>query len=183
VCVLIAAAAGNASADPTEIRKLGLGLRGGGAAAPEGHVLFDWAFDATFRPWPFVGFGAELSGGRVSLVEGNRTAVSLAPHVEYVRFMRPWLELFGRGGIPLQSRSGGGVPGGGGLAAYAATGLRWWPECYESKPQLGEQIGCLSFGLEVRALHAVDGGYLVMPAVLPDGATVLMTSFTIGLEL
>lgn len=180
---MIVATASSADADPTEIRKVGLGLRAGGAAAPEGHVLFDWAFDGTFRPWPFIGLGAELSGGRVSLVEGDRTAFAVAPHVEYVYFTRPWLELFGRAGVPLQTRSGGGIPGGGGLAGYAAGGVRWWPECHESGPELADQFGCLSFGLEVRALHAADGGYLLMPAVLPEGASVLMTSFTIGLEL
>ncbi len=182
-CALLLAVAGPAAADPTEIRRVGVGLRAGGAAAPEGHVLFDWALDGTFRPWPHLGLGAELSGGRVSLVDGDRAAVGLAPHVEVVRFTRPWLELFGRAGVPLQTRSGGGVPDAGGLAAYLAGGARWWPECHESGPELAQQIGCLSFGLEVRALHAVDGGYLVMPAVLPEGATVLMTSFTVGLEL
>jgi len=180
---MIVATASSADADPTEIRKVGLGLRAGGAAAPEGHILFDWAVDGTFRPLPFIGFGGELSGGRVSLVEGDRTAFAVAPHVEYVHFTRPWLELFGRAGVPLQTRSGGGVDSAGGLAAYAAGGARWWPECHESGPELADQIGCLSFGVEVRALHAVSGGYLVMPAVLPEGATVLMTSFTIGLEL
>lgn len=183
MCLLLLASARAAGADPTEIRKLGLGLRAGGAAAPEGHLLFDWALDTTYRPWPFLGFGAELSGGRVSLIEGDRTAFAVAPHVEYAHFPRPWLELFGRTGVALQTRSGGGLPGGGGLAAYAAGGARWWPECHESGPELAEQIGCLSFGVEVRALHAAEGGYLVMPAVLPEGATVLMTSFTIGLEL
>jgi hypothetical protein len=182
-CALLVASAGTAGADPTEIRTVGIGLRTGGAAAPERHLLVDWALDGTWRPWPWIGLGAELSGGRVSLVEGNRSAFAVAPHVEYVHFARPWLELFGRGGVPLQTRTGGGVDSSGGLAAYAAAGARWWPECHESGPELAEQIGCLSFGLEVRALHAVDGGYLVMPAVLPEGTTVLMTSFTIGLEL
>lgn len=183
MCALVVAGAGSAAADPTEIRQVGLGLRAGGATAPEGHVLFDWALDGTYRPWSFLGIGAELSGGRVSLVEGDRSAVGLAPHVEYVHFTRPWLELFARGGVPMQTRSGGGVDGASGLAAYAAGGVRWWPECHESGPELAEQIGCLSFGIEVRALHVVDGGYLVMPAVLPDGASVLMTSFTFGVEL
>ncbi|HEY8143427.1 MAG TPA: hypothetical protein VIG06_12180 [Kofleriaceae bacterium] len=180
---VILASAGAAAADPTAIRKVGVGLRAGGAAAPEGHVLFDWALDGTWRPLPFVGIGGELSGGRVSLVEGDRVAVSFAPHVEVTHFARPSLELFGRAGMPLQTRSGGGVARAGGLAAYVAGGARWWPECYESGPELADQIGCVSFGLEVRALHAADGGYLVMPAVLPDGATVLMTSFTMGIEL
>jgi len=180
---MIAASAGTAAADPTEIRTLGIGLRAGGAAAPEGHLLVDWALDTTWRPWPHIGLGGELSGGRVSLVEGDRTAFGIAPHVEYVQFARPWLELFGRTGVPLQTRSGGGVDGAGGLAIYGAAGVRWWPECHESGPELADQVGCLSFGLEVRALHAASGGYLVMPAVLPEGATVLMTSFTIGLEL
>ena len=181
--ILVAAGARSAAADPTEIRKLGLGLRAGGAAAPEGHLLFDWALDTTYRPWAHVGFGGELSGGRVSLVEGDRNAFGIAPHLEVVEFARPWLELFGRGGVPLQTRSGGGVDASGGLAIYGAAGARWWPECHESGPELAEQVGCLSFGVEVRALHALDGGYLIMPAVLPEGSTVLMTSFTIGLEL
>lgn len=182
-CLLIAVTARSAAADPTEIRRLGFALRAGGAAAPEGHVLFDWALDTTYRPWPHIGLGGELSGGRVSLVEGDRGAFAVAPHVEYARFARPWLELFARTGVPLQTRSGGGPPAASGLALYAAGGARWWPECHESGPELADQIGCLSFGLEVRALHAVDGGYLVTPAVLPERATVLMTSFTIGLEL
>ena len=181
--MLIAAGAQSAAADPTEIRRLGLGLRGGGAAAPDGHFLVDWGFDTTWRPWPHIGLGGELSAGRVSLVEGPRNALGVAPHVEYVQFARPWLELFGRTGVPLQTRSGGGVDASGGLAIYGAAGARYWPECHESGPELATQIGCLSFGVEVRALHAVSGGYLVMPAVLPEGATVLMTSFTIGLEL
>ena len=180
---MIVATASTADADPTAIRKVGLGLRAGGAAAPEGHALFDWAVDGTFRPFPFIGLGAELSGGRVSLIDGGRNAFAVAPHVEYVYFTQPWLELFGRAGVPLQTRSGGGVPEGGGLAGYAAAGVRWWPACHESGPELAEQIGCLSFGLEVRALHAASGGYLVTPAVLPEGATVLMTSFTVGVEL
>jgi hypothetical protein len=182
-CALVAAAAGPAHADPTAIRKVGLGLRAGGAAAPEGHFLFDWAFDGTYRPWPHVGVGAELSAGRVSLVEGDRAAFAVAPHVEYVHFPWPSIELFGRGGVPLQTRSGGGVEQAGGIALYAAGGARWWPGCHESGPELADQIGCLSFGIELRALHALDGGYLVTPAVLPEGATVLMTSFTIGVEL
>lgn len=181
--ILIAAGARSAAADPTEIRKVGLGLRAGGASAPGGHFLVDWALDGTFRPWSHIGLGAELSGGRVSLVEGDRSAFGVAPHVEATWFTHPWLELFGRTGVPLQTRSGGGVDGAGGLAVYGAAGVRWWPECHESGPELAGQIGCLSFGIEVRALHAVDGGYLVMPAVLPEGATVLMTSFTFGVEL
>lgn len=180
---VIAAGAGSAAADPTEIRTVGLGLRAGGAAAPEGHVLVDWALDGTFRPLPFLGVGGELSGGRVSLVEGDRVAFSVAPHVELTRFVRPWLELFARTGMPLQTRSGGEVERAGGLAAYVAGGARWWPACHESGPELADQIGCVSFGIEVRALHAASGGYLVMPAVLPEGATVLMTSFTMGIEL
>lgn len=182
-CVLLLAAARPALADPTEIRKVGIGLRAGGAAAPEGHVLFDWALDGTWRPLPAVGLGAELSAGRVSLVEGDRAALAVAPHVEGVHFARPWLELFGRAGLPLQRRSGGGVESSGGIAAYAAGGARWWPACHESGPERAEQLGCLSFGIELRALHAVDGGYLVTPAVLPQGATVLMTSVTVGVEL
>ena len=180
---VVLAAARTAAADPTEIRTVGLGLRAGGAAAPEGRFLFDGGLDGTYRPWPHSGLGAELSGGRVSLVGGDRAAFALAPHVEYTHFTSPSIELFGRGGAPLQSRSGGGVAPAGGLALYAAGGVRWWPECHESGPALAEQIGCLSFGIELRALHALEGGYLVMPAVLPEGATVLMTSFTIGLEL
>jgi hypothetical protein len=183
VCAILLAAVGSAAADPTEIRRLGLGMRGGGAAAPDGHFLVDWALDTTWRPWSHIGLGAELSGGRVSLVEGPRNAFGVAPHVEYVQFARPWLELFGRTGVPLQTRSGGGVDGSGGLAIYGAAGARYWPECYESGPELATQVGCLSFGVEVRALHALDGGYLVMPAVLPEGTTVLMTSFSIGVEL
>ena len=182
-CALVVSATRPAAADPTAIRKVGLGLRAGGAAAPEGRFLFDGALDGTYRPWPHVGLGAELSAGRVSLVDGDRSAFGFAPHVETTWFARPSLELFGRGGAPLQSRSGGGVEKAGGLALYAAGGVRWWPECHESGPALAEQIGCLSFGIELRALHALEGGYLVMPAVLPEGATVLMTSFTIGLEL
>ena len=182
-CALVPAVGRPAAADPTEIRKVGLGLRAGGAAAPEGRFLVDWAIDGTYRPLRFLGLGAELSAGRVSLVEGDRSSFAVAPHVEYSHFARPSLQLFGRGGAPLQSRSGGGVAAAGGLAVYAAGGVRWWPECHESGPELADQIGCLSFGIEVRALHALDGGYLVMPAVLPEGATVLMTSFTIGLEL
>jgi hypothetical protein len=181
--LVILATAGSAAADPTAIRKVGVGLRAGGAAAPEGHILFDWALDGTYRPLPFLGIGGELSGGRVSLVEGDRVAFAVAPHVELVRFARPWLELFARTGMPLQTRSGGDVERAGGLAVYLAGGARWWPACYESGPELADQIGCVSFGLEVRALHALEGGHLMMPAVLPEGATVLMTSFTMGIEL
>lgn len=181
--ILVAAGARDAAADPTEVRKVGLALRAGGASAPGGHLLLDWALDGTFRPWSHVGLGAELSAGRVSLVEGDRSAFAVAPHLEGTFFARPALELFGRTGVPLQTRSGGGVDAAGGLAVYGAVGARWWPECHESGPELADQIGCLSVGVELRALHAAGGGYLVMPAVLPEGATVLMTSVTIGLEL
>jgi hypothetical protein len=179
---MLTSMAGVASADPTDIRKAGIGLRAGGATAPEGHALFDWALDVTIRPRPHLGLGAELSAGRVSLVEGERSGISLAPHAEYFRF--PWqpIQVYGRAGLPIQQRSGGGVASAGGLAAYGAAGVRWWPECHESGPELASQIGCMSFGLEVRALHTLSDGYLVMPAVLPAHTTALLTSLSFGLE-
>jgi hypothetical protein len=188
ILVIVVAFPATASAqevEPLQLHPIRFGFEGRFASAPNGAVLFEPGFDIAVRPAPHLITGVVLGGGTVALVDGDRWAFNVQPHAAFAEMIGGWLELYARGGVAIQMRDGGGISGGGAFAPFIAAGARvWLGGCSElSRVDDDEWVACMSIGYELRAQHHLAGGYLMMPAVLPEGSTTISSAFTLALEI
>lgn len=154
------------------------------ASAPNDAVLWEPTVDLSYRPTPHVFAGVALGGGSVALVDGTRDAFNLQPHAGYAEMLGGWLEIYVRGGAALQLRGGAQIAGGSSFAPFAAMGARAWLGGCDGPTLAPDGAGlCVSLGYELRAQHQLAGGYLMMPAVLPEGSTTISSGLLFGVEL
>jgi hypothetical protein len=125
----------------------------------------------------------ELSGGSAPLLGGNRGAFSILPSAEGYHFFGP-VQAYGRLGMGAQYRDGARLDSSKALGMFAAVGGRIRVgRCRGNGPHPCELTGCFVAGLEIRLHHASLNGWLMYPAVLPQGASILSTGFSMGVEL
>lgn len=125
----------------------------------------------------------ELSGGSAPLLGGNRGALSILPSAEGFHFFGP-VQAYGRLGLGAQYRDGARLDNSKALGMFAAVGGRVRVgRCRGNGPHPCELTSCFVAGLEIRLHHASLNGWLMHPAVLPQGASILSTGFSLGFEL
>jgi hypothetical protein len=125
----------------------------------------------------------ELSGGTAPLLGGNRGAFSILPSAEGFYFLGP-VQAYGRLGLGAQYRDGARLENSKALGMFAAAGGRIRVgRCRGNGPHPCGLTGCFVAGLEIRLHHASLNGWLMHPAVLPQGASILSTGFSMGFEL
>lgn len=153
------------------------------ASAPDGTLMVEPAIELARSMTPYLGLGLGFSTGSAPLVSGERHAFTIAPSVDLHRRFFGRVRGHARVGVAAQHRGGGRLPDGESLALFGALGARLnLGLCLVRRPGRHAR-GCLTAGTEVRLQRAMTGGWLMNPAVLPRGASILSTSVTLGWEV
>jgi hypothetical protein len=151
--------------------------------APDQTLMFEVGMNLGKAIRPNLALSIELSGSSAPLLGGNRGAFSILPSAEGFQFFGP-VQAYGRLGLGAQYRDGARLESSRALGLFAAVGGRVRVgRCRGNGPHPCGLTGCFVAGLEIRLHHVPLGGWLMHPAVLPQGASILSTGFSLGFEL
>lgn len=151
--------------------------------APDHTLMFEVGMNVGKAIRRNVALSVELSGSSAPLLGGNRSAFSILPGAEYFYFHGP-VQAYGRLGLGTQYRGGARLDSTKALGVFAAVGSRVrLGRCRGNGPHRCGLTGCFVAGLEIRLHHATHDGWLMYPAVLPQGASILSTGFSMGYEI
>ena len=149
--------------------RAGFGMQFG--ATPDGHFLSELDLDLGWRLGAHVTLDMPVSFGGAPLIEGSRSAFAIGPAIEvHEESARRWLSFYARAAVPVQTRSGAGLEDRNGIAASLSVGVRL------------NFFGWFGLGYEARVQHNLTD-WLMTPAVLPAGSTVLTQGFTLQVQL
>ena len=180
-CVLLAASP--AGAEPNDESHLAFAsLEMATASAPADTILYD--FGVAFGLYaPKIDLSVSFGGASAPLLTGDRTAVNFVPsvgyHIGWNRRNESIVQLFGAVRVPLQRRSGAGLPSRQGFGLAGEAGVRLWGCSTE-----GEHVRGWCFGVTIAARYQRHMSEFQMgPAVLPSGSAVVSFPVTFGLAM
>ncbi len=153
-----------------------------GSKTPDGSLMIEPIFEVGRSFVPHLSFNIGLTGGSAPLLSGKRHAFTVLPSVDAFRSYGP-VQGYIRAGIGLQSRGGANFDSVKALALFTGVGARVNTRLCIYRRQGQRRKGCMILGTEVRVHKALLGGWLMSRAVLPSGASIVSTGFTLGMEV
>jgi hypothetical protein len=138
------------------------------AIGPNNTWLWEGGFGFNYLLRDNIRIGVEqLSYSSTSLLSGTRSALSIAPTVEYHAVLSSPLELAVGAGVPLQVRFGADLDTKLGAAPFIRVGLDF---------RTSESF---SFGLIERMSYVMSDAYIMTNHGLPNGATIFATGLAL----
>lgn len=182
LALLVSGFSNPAHAQSDGFRPLYFDIGARGSEAPDGTLMIEPAFEFGRSFASHLAFNIGLTGGSAPVLSGKRSAFTVAPSVDLFHALGP-VAGYVRAGFGVQTRSGAHLDRVNALALFTAVGARFNTHLCMFRVSGQRRRGCMILSTEVRVNRALLGGWLMSPAVLPAGTSIVSTSFAFGWEV